>query len=84
MGLPTGPVTLTVEQVEDLNKKLSMMRHDVNGHLALIVAATELIRHKPQLSERMLTSISEQPAKITEAMKSFSAECERVLGITRP
>lgn len=84
MGLPTGPVTLTVEQIEDLNKKLSMMRHDVNGHLALVVAAAELIRHKPQLSEKMLTSIAEQPAKIAEAMKSFSVECERVLGITRP
>ena len=84
MGLPTGPVTLSPEQVEELNKKLSMMRHDVNGHLALIVAAAELIRHKPNLSERMLTSISEQPAKITEAMKAFSAEYERVLGITRP
>jgi hypothetical protein len=84
MGLPTGPVTLTVAQVEDLNKKLSTLRHDVNGHLALIVAAAELIRHKPQLSERMLTSIGEQPAKISEAMKAFSLECERVLGITRP
>ena len=84
MGLPTGPVTLTVEQIEDLNKKLSMMRHDVNGHLALIVAAAELVRHKPQLSEKMLTSITEQPAKISEAMKAFSIECERVLGITRP
>lgn len=84
MGLPSGPVTLTVEQIEDLNKKLSMMRHDVNGHLALIVAAAELIRHKPQLSEKMLTSIAEQPAKISETMKSFSLECERVLGITRP
>lgn len=84
MGLPTGPVTLTVEQIEDLNKKLSMMRHDVNGHLALIVAAAELIRHKPQLSEKMLASITEQPAKIAEAMKSFSLECERVFGITRP
>ena len=84
MGLPTGPVTLTVAQVEDLNKKLSTMRHDVNGHLALIVAAAELVRHKPQLSEKMLTSITEQPAKISEAMKAFSIECERVLGITRP
>jgi hypothetical protein len=84
MGLPTEPVTLSVAQIEELHKKLSTMRHDINGHLALIVAAAELIRHKPQLSERMLASIGEQPAKITEAMKSFSVEYERVLGITRP
>lgn len=84
MGLPTEPVTLSAAQVEEFNKKLSMMRHDVNGHLALIVAAAELIRHKPQMSERMLASIAEQPVKITEAMKAFSVECERLLGITRP
>ncbi len=84
MGLPTEPVTLSVAQVDEFNKKLSTMRHDINGHLALIVAAAELIRHKPQMSERMLTSIAEQPAKITEAMKAFSLECERLLGITRP
>ena len=39
MGLPAHPVTLTVEQIEDLNRKLSTLRHDINGDLALIVAA---------------------------------------------
>jgi hypothetical protein len=73
-----------VEQVDELTKKLSTMRHDINGNLALIVAAAELIRHKPQLMERMMATLGEQPVKITEAMKNFSAEYERALGITRP
>ena len=84
MPLPNEPVTLTVEQLAELNLKLSNMRHDINNHLSLMVAAVELIRHKPHMADRMLTTISEQPVKITEAMTRFSAEFERTLGITRP
>ena len=46
MPLPSGPITLTVKQVDELNRKLSDMRHDINNHLSLIVAALELIRVK--------------------------------------
>lgn len=84
MGLPTEPVTLTVAQVDDLNRKLSMMRHDINNYLSLIVAAAELIQHKPQMAERMLSTLSEQPPKISEALKKFSSEFETAVSITRP
>ena len=57
MGLPSQPVTLTVEQLAELNRSLSNMRHDINNHLSLIMAAVELIRHKPQMAERMLTTL---------------------------
>jgi hypothetical protein len=74
---------LTVEQVADLNTKLSTMRHDINNQLSLVVAAVELIRHKPQMVERMLATLVEQPPKVAEALVKFSAEFERSLGITR-
>ncbi len=82
--MPTEPVTLTIEQLGELNRKLSNMRHDINNNLSLMVAAVELIRHKPQMAERMLATISEQPAKITDSIAKFSAEFEKALGITRP
>jgi hypothetical protein len=84
MPLPSQPVTLTVEQVVDLNTKLSTMRHDINNQLSLIVAAVELIRYKPQTAERMLATLGEQPIKISDALGKFSAEFERTVGITRP
>lgn len=84
MGLPKEPVTLTLEQLEELNRKLATMRHDINNNLSLIVAAMELIRHKPQMTERMMTTLGEQPAKIGDAISKFSAEFERTFGITRP
>ena len=83
MLLPSQPITLTVEQITELSAKLSAMRHDINGQLSVIVAAMELIKHKPQSSERMLAPLAEQPAKIGDAMRKFSAEFERTLSITR-
>src|SRR6267378_561407 len=74
MGLPSQPVTLSIEQLDELNKKLSTMRHDINNHLSLIMAAVELLRHKPQLAERMMATLTEQPPRVTEAINKFSAE----------
>ncbi len=83
MGIPNGPVTLSVQQLEQLNKKLSALRHDVNNHLSLVVAAAELIKFNPEMAVRMSTTLSEQPPKISEEINKFSAELEKVLGITR-
>jgi hypothetical protein len=84
MLLPSQPVTLTVEQIGELNSKLASLRHDINNHLSLIQASLELIRHKPNLTERMLGTLAEQPAKITGELLKFSAEFDKALGITRP
>jgi hypothetical protein len=83
MPLPSQPVTLTVEQLSELDRKLSAVRHDINNHLSLIIAASELIRHKPQTTERMMATLVEQPSKIAAILAKFSAEFEQALGITR-
>jgi hypothetical protein len=81
MELPGQPVTLTVEQIAELNKKLANLRHDINNNLALILAGLEVIQYKPQLSERMLATVAEQPPKIADALGKFSAEFEKALGL---
>lgn len=83
MVLPTQPVTLTVGQIEELNSHLSNMRHDINNHLSLIVAAVELLRQKPQTLERMVATLIEQPPKIAEAITNFSTDFESRFGIVR-
>ncbi|MEW6161245.1 MAG: hypothetical protein AB1813_27765, partial [Verrucomicrobiota bacterium] len=66
MGLPNEPVTLSPQHIRDLNQKLSNLRHNVNNHLSLVLAAAELIRRKPDLSARMLDTLTEQPQKIMD------------------
>jgi aspartokinase len=83
MRMPSQPVQMSVEQIQDLNLKLSTLRHDINNHLSLIMAAAELIRHKPQMAERMMETLVEQPQRITTAMNKFSADFETTFGIVR-
>lgn len=83
MTSPDQPPVLTSQQIEELNKQLSNMRHDINNHLSLMMAAVELVRRKPEAAGRMATTLTEQPAKIGESMKKFSAEFEKAFGIKR-
>lgn len=83
MRLPDQPLTLSTEQIGDLNRKLSKMRHDINNHLAVMVPAAEIARCKPETTDRMMTAVLEQASKITEALKIFSTEFERAFGIER-
>jgi len=83
MGLPRQTVPLSPEQVAELSRKLSDLRHNINNHLALMVAALELIRRKPEMVERMLNNLSDQPQKILEEIKRFSGELEKALNITQ-
>lgn len=83
MGLPSEPQTLTPEQVAEINSKLSEMRHDINNYLSMIIAATELVKRKPESAERFLDMIALQPPRITTSMQAFSTEFEKLLKIER-
>lgn len=83
MALPEQPVTLTPEQVAELSKKLATMRHDINNNLSMVMAAAELAKLKPEMADKMLSRLLEQPTKISNQLKDFSAEFEKTLQITR-
>jgi len=83
MALPKQPVTLTPEQIADLNRKLATLRHDINNNLLLIMASAELVRVKPETTASMMGTLLDQPPKITDAMTKFSTEFEALLGIKK-
>ena len=76
-------VELDASAIAELNKQLATMRHDINNHLSLMMAAVELVRRKPEAAERMASTLTDQPFRITAAMKLFSAQFETALGIQR-
>jgi hypothetical protein len=81
MELPSQPVTLTVAQIAELNEKLSMMRHDIYNKLSLILAAVDVTQYKPNMTQKMMATVAEQPQKVIEAVTLFSAEFEKTFGI---
>lgn len=83
MASPAHSVTLSADQVEDLDRRLSNLRHNVNNYLSLIIAVAELARHKPETLERTAGTLVEQPARIVEEIRTFSDRWEQVMGISR-
>jgi hypothetical protein len=83
MEIPSNPVTLTAAQIDELNKQLSKMRHDINNHLSLVIFAVEVLRTKPEMLERMSGTIADQPGKIMSDIAKFSAAFEGTLGVVR-
>jgi len=81
MVLPEQPVTLSAQQIAELNQQLATLRHDINNSLALVLAGVELMRVKPETGPRMLVTISEQPARITALMRQYSVDFETALRI---
>jgi hypothetical protein len=78
-----GPVKLSEEQVLALHQKLRDMRHDVNGRLANIVAAAELIRLRPEAAEERLKLLLNQPMKAADSIAEFSHLFEETFGLKR-
>lgn len=79
-----GPVTLSEEQILALHQNLREMRHDVNGRLAVIVAAAELMRLKPESMEERLKMLLDQPHQAADHLAEFSRLFEEAMGLTRP
>jgi len=83
MGVPNTPASLTAAQLAELNNQLAHMRHEINNQLAMVVAALELMRFRPEMRDKMLTTISQQTPLIMAEVAKFSAEFEQAFGITR-
>jgi signal transduction histidine kinase len=92
--LPSAPVTLNQQQVEELYRLLAEMRHDINNDLSKIVGTAELIKlelgkvnadpAKPLRALDRMPMLLDQPRKISSMLETFSREFEKTLGITRP
>lgn len=74
-------VVLSEAQVAELAEQLAVMRHDVNNHISLIMAAVELITRKPEAAARLANTLRGQPARVAASMKLFTAQFETALGI---
>ena len=83
MPLPDHAVTLTPDQIAALNKRLSESRHNINNHLSLVVATTEVLQKNPELGPRLMPNLAAQPERIIKEIQAFSDAFEAALSITR-
>jgi hypothetical protein len=83
MPAPLEPVTLAPKDIQEVERLLADLRHNINNDLSLIIAAIELMQRKPEISPRMVDTIAVQPAKILNELRGFSDRIEAMLHIVR-
>ena len=83
MSLTNQTLNLTPERIGDIEKKLAIMRHNVNNSLAILVATAEIMGRKPEAALRFADSFSEQPQKIVEEIRKFSEALQSSLGMNK-
>ena len=81
MSSDESQVQITAEQIAQLDRQFHEMRHNVNNSLAAIVSALELLRFKPETTEKMLETAINRTRSVSADMRSFSGEFERILGL---
>jgi len=74
-------VRLSPRKVSEIERKLADLRHDVNNNLTLIVAAAEIIRHRPEQAEKFWESLMQKPMKVADRVTQFSNDLEKTLRI---
>jgi len=82
MATPDHPITLSPQEIETLSHKLSDFRHNVNNYLSLIVAASDLIRRRPEAAGRFADALADPPQKIAQELQAFSDSLQQLLEIT--
>jgi uncharacterized membrane protein len=75
-------VTLTEEQIMALHRRLREMRHDVNGKLANMAAAAELMRMRPETTAERIKVLLEQPHQAAAHIATFSRDFETAFGLS--
>jgi hypothetical protein len=83
MRMPDQTISFSPDQAAELNRALSDLRHNINNHLSLMVVSLELIRRKPDATERMLANLMAQPQKIQDELRAFTTEFEKAFQIAR-
>ena len=60
---------VTPEELANLQKKFSEIKHSINNALAVMMALSEMSQRRPDYAEKLATTVS------TKAPQSFSAYC---------
>jgi len=68
---------LAVGGFGSLSERLSRTRHDIRGCLTIIVSGCDMMRLKPELTEKYLSQFSEKSKKIIELLDTFSKDFEK-------
>jgi predicted nucleic acid-binding Zn-ribbon protein len=64
--------TLSAEELVQLQKKFSEIKHSINNALAVIMALSEMSQRRPDYSEKLATTVLSKAPQIVSSLQEFT------------
>lgn len=79
MNEPKG--TLSPEELAQLQKKFSEIKHSINNALAVMMALSEMSQRRPDYAEKLATTVLTKAPQIVSSLQEFTQVLNEKAGV---
>ena len=73
--------TLSAEELSQLQKKFSEIKHGINNALAVMVALSEMSQRRPDYAEKLAINVQQKVPQIVSNLQEFTALLNEKAGV---
>ncbi|HXP35439.1 MAG TPA: hypothetical protein VN827_07825 [Chthoniobacterales bacterium] len=73
--------TLSPEELVQLQKKFSEIKHSINNALAVMMALSEMSQRRPDYSEKLATTVLSKAPQIVSSLQEFTQLLNEKTGV---
>jgi hypothetical protein len=73
--------TLSPEEVAQLQKKFSEIKHSINNALAVIMALSEMSQRRPDYAEKLAATVLSKAPQIVSSLQEFTQVLNEKAGV---
>ena len=73
--------TITHEDLVELQKKFSEIKHGINNALAVMMALSEMSQRRPDYAEKLATTVLSKAPQIVSSLQEFTSLLNEKAGV---
>ena len=73
--------SITPEELAQLQKKFSEIKHSINNALAVMMALSEMSQRRPDYAEKLATNVLAKAPQIVSSLQEFTQALNETLGV---
>lgn len=73
--------TLSPEELSQLQKKFSEIKHSINNALAVMMALSEMSQRRPDYAEKLATTVLSKAPQIVSSLQEFTQLLNEKAGV---
>jgi len=73
--------TLSPEELAQLQKKFSEIKHSINNALAVMMALSEMSQRRPDYAEKLATTVLSKAPQIVSSLQEFTQVLNEKAGV---